>query len=292
MVIQDLQIRSAQVNDIMALNAFLSNEDTVHRHLDWRTHADWLGYQPFHLLLSNNRILAALACPPDPPNVAWVRLFAASYQINTGKAWHLLFEKCHQHLADQPETTIYAAVGVHEWFTNILLENDFNRFQDIIVLEWQKPSPPPRLSLNDLNIRTLTTADLIAVEAIDRLAFEPLWQIRLNGLRAAFQHAAYASVVEKDGVIIGYQITTRNTYSAHLARLAVHPDLQRQGIGQMLVIDLLDHFHRKRMYRITVNTQSDNLASLALYRHLDFKRTGEQFPVLTQKISRVELADS
>ena len=126
----------------------------------------------------------------------------------------------------------------------------------------------------------MTAADLVAVESIDRLAFESLWQIRLTGLAAAFQHAAYASVIEKDGAIIAYQITTQNPYSAHLARLAVHPDLQGQRIGQKLVIDLLDHFHRKRIHHITVNTQSNNLASQALYRSLNFKRTGEQFPVM------------
>ena len=286
MVIQDLQIRSAEEKDLLALNTFLNFGETVHRHLDWRTPADWLGQPPFHLLLSNNRILAALACPPDPPNVAWVRLFAASHHINTGKAWHLLFEKCQQDLAGQPETTLIAAVSIHQWFTDILLECDFNRFQDIIVLEWQQASPPPRQLLNDLNIRAMRAVDLAAVEVIDRLAFQSLWQIRLNGLRAAFQHMAYASVVEKDDTIVGYQITTYNPFGAHLARLAVHPDLQGQGIGQKLVIDLLHHFHRKRVTKITVNTQSDNLASQKLYQNLEFKRTGEQFPVMTRQISR------
>jgi ribosomal protein S18 acetylase RimI-like enzyme len=285
MVIQDLQIRSAEEKDLLALNAFINFGETVHRHLDWRTPADWLGRPPFHLLLSNNRILAALACPPDPPNVAWVRLFATSHHIDTGKAWRLLLEKCQQDLEGQPETTLFAAVSIHQWFADILLECDFNRFQDIIVLEWQQASPPPRQPLNDLNIRTMKAVDLAAVEVIDRLAFQSLWQIRLNGLRAAFQHMAYASVIEKDDSIVGYQITTHNPFSAHLARLAVHPDLQGQGIGQKLVIDLLHHFHQKRVTKITVNTQSDNLASQTLYRNLEFKRTGEQFPVMTRKIS-------
>jgi [ribosomal protein S18]-alanine N-acetyltransferase len=280
MALQDFKIRSAENKDAYALNAFLSFEDTVHRHLDWRAPADWLGCQPYHLLLSKDRLLAALACPPDPPEIAWVRLFAAAQRINTGEAWRLLFEKCQQDLADKATTIIYAAVSLQDWFTNILKDHNFSHYQDIIVLEWQQASPPSRQPMHDLNFRTMTTVDLVSVEIIDRLAFEHLWQIRLNGITAAFQHAAYASVVEKDGAIIAYQITTHTPYSAHLARLAVHPDLQGQRIGQRLVIDLLHYFHQKGIHRITVNTQSDNLASQALYRNLDFKHTGEQFPVL------------
>ena len=285
MVIQDIQIRKAEEKDARALSAFLSFEETVHRHLDWRAPTDWLGRQPYHLILSKDRIMAALACPTDPPNVAWVRLFAASHQINTAQAWQLLFEKCQQDLADQSGKIFVAAVSLHDWFTDILTRNDFIPHQDIIVFEWQQKSPPPRQQLNGLKFRTMTTADLVDVEVIDRLAFEPLWQIRLSGLAAAFQHAAYASIAEKDGAIIGYQITTHNPYGAHLARLAVHPDQQGQRIGQMLVIDLLEHFHQKKIHRITVNTQSDNLASQALYRNLDFKLTGEQFPVLVYNYS-------
>jgi ribosomal protein S18 acetylase RimI-like enzyme len=33
------------------------------------------------------------------------------------------------------------------------------------------------------------------------------------------------------------------------------------------------------MYRLTVNTQSDNAASLALYRKTGFHETGERYPV-------------
>jgi len=33
------------------------------------------------------------------------------------------------------------------------------------------------------------------------------------------------------------------------------------------------------IYKLSVNTQSDNVASLALYQRLGFIRTGEQYPV-------------
>jgi ribosomal protein S18 acetylase RimI-like enzyme len=47
----------------------------------------------------------------------------------------------------------------------------------------------------------------------------------------------------------------------------------------MLLRDLLVQFKRRGALRITVNTQEDNLASIALYERAGFTKTGESFPV-------------
>jgi len=41
----------------------------------------------------------------------------------------------------------------------------------------------------------------------------------------------------------------------------------------------------KGVTRLTVNTQSDNLASLALYEKMGFTVTGEKFPVYCYQVS-------
>ncbi len=122
-------------------------------------------------------------------------------------------------------------------------------------------------------------ADIAEVTALDRAAFDPLWhQTRLE-LEQALIQAAYATVAVLDREIIGYQICTSTPYHAHLARLAVHPDLQRMSIGYAIVRELLEFFLTRRITNITVNTQSDNYASQRLYEKLGFHRTGEAFPV-------------
>ncbi|MBI3362889.1 MAG: GNAT family N-acetyltransferase, partial [Chloroflexi bacterium] len=64
---------------------------------------------------------------------------------------------------------------------------------------------------------------------------------------------------------------------AHLARLAVSPDYQGQGIAAALVADAVSYFERSHADRLTVNTQQDNYASLAVYKRLGFAPTGEMF---------------
>jgi ribosomal protein S18 acetylase RimI-like enzyme len=74
-------------------------------------------------------------------------------------------------------------------------------------------------------------------------------------------------------------MSTQNSRGGHLARLAVQPEEQRHGIARVLVEDLLQAFIDKGINYLTVNTQGDNLASLALYRKFKFQETIERYHV-------------
>jgi ribosomal protein S18 acetylase RimI-like enzyme len=74
-------------------------------------------------------------------------------------------------------------------------------------------------------------------------------------------------------------MTTANHFSAHLARIAVHPALRHQHIAANMIIDMFRYFKRRGVNNVTVNTQDNNHASLALYQSMGFDLTGESFPV-------------
>ena len=127
-------------------------------------------------------------------------------------------------------------------------------------------------------------SDLPDVAKLDAAAFAPLWQNPLDALEKALPQATSATVVEDVQGLIGYQISTANPFGAHLARLAVRPDAQRRGLGSMIVTDLIRRLKKKGVARLTVNTQSDNLSSLALYDKMGFVVTGEKFPVYCYQV--------
>ena len=137
------------------------------------------------------------------------------------------------------------------------------------------------LRYTNLDRADLVEADLSEVEKTDAASFEPLWQNPLETLRRAFAQALYATVAENENRIIGYQISTGGGQRAHLARLAVHPAVQGQGAGRALLNDLFVFLTHIGISRLSVNTQSDNQASLNLYQRMGFARTGEQYPVYT-----------
>jgi RimJ/RimL family protein N-acetyltransferase len=51
-----------------------------------------------------------------------------------------------------------------------------------------------------------------------------------------------------------------------------------------LVSDLIQTFGASQLGRLSVNTQADNSASLALYKKIGFVCTGERLPVLVYPI--------
>lgn len=274
----DLLVRAAGPSE-PGLEEFLNAQIRIHRHLDWRHSLDWLGTQPFFLAEKDGEVLAALACPPDPPSVAWVRLFAHSRSISAAQGWGMVFPAVRQYFRQRTGVRL-VALGLQDWFEGLLVASGFAVQQRIVVLEWEGADPPVLHPTNaPLQIRPMQADDLAAVAVIDQTAFDPLWQISLETLDLAFRQSASSTVAVLNGQMVGYQISTSIPFSGHLARLAVLPGFQRQHIGQALVQHLIAEFLRERVWHITVNTQSDNWSSLALYEKLHFNRTGEEYPV-------------
>ena len=86
-------------------------------------------------------------------------------------------------------------------------------------------------------------------------------------------------VAENEEGLIGYQLSTGGGQRTHLARLAVHAARQGRGVGRALLRDLFARLENHGILKLSVNTQSDNAASLSLYQKMGFVRTGEQYPV-------------
>jgi ribosomal protein S18 acetylase RimI-like enzyme len=273
------EVRPADRNDREQVSSLILLESHVHKHLDWKTPLDWLGRPPFMVLQEGGRLSAALACPPDPPSIAWLRLFVFASHLNGLETWRMLWPAAMQRLEAQGGGTA-AAIVTHPWLEPILLEDGFEPVNHIVLLEMNSQSAPQPQPTADWLIRPMVPGDLPRVVDLDAAAFDPLWRNSLEGLASAFNQACYASVAEDESGLSGYQLSTGGAFGTHLARLAVQPAAQGRGLGAALVHDLIAHIPRDRESRLTVNTQADNKASHALYERLGFRRTGERFPVL------------
>jgi len=219
-----------------------------------------------------------MAAPVDPVGVAWIRVYGASMELPPEKLFPILLERCLKDLEGEPRP-ILAGLGLQEWFKKTLEANNFLLRQQIVVLGWDFKIRQAKPIPENLVIRPMTALDLPSVATVDRLAFKPLWQNSLDALILAFHKASLASVALLDGKIIGYQISTSTPINTHLARLAVNPEFQRRNIGFELVRQMLTDSLKLNSWQVTVNTQGDNIASLALYDSLGFTLTGESFPV-------------
>ena len=283
MIAVSLQVRPAVPQDQHQIANLMFFESHVHRHLDWRAPLEWLGFPCYWVVEDAGRILAVLACPQDPPGVAWVRLFAHAKQLSLEDAWSALWQVAQKEIEKQGGATV-ALIVMHQWLKDLLSKNGFTHTQNIVMLEWKGMRAPETSSLEGVALRTMQPGDLPLVAKLDAAAFKPLWQNTLDALEKALPQATSAIVAEDAQGMVGYQISTANPFGAHLARLAVRPDAQRRGLGSMIVTDLIRRLKKKGVARLTVNTQSDNLSSLALYDKMGFVVTGEKFPVYCYQV--------
>jgi ribosomal protein S18 acetylase RimI-like enzyme len=273
-----VKVRPASEQDRQQLANIIHFETRVHRHLDWRAPLDWIGYEPFLIAESERNIFAALACPPDPEEVAWIRLFAVAAPNSVADAWQTLWPAAHDFLAQYSGTTV-AAIPLQQWFQPFLENSNFYQSHRVVLLSWQRGSEIPAPRTVPIRIRPMTFDDLSVVTRIDAAAFGLIWRNSYDSVCLSFRQSTLATLAEDEEGIKGYQISTASPMGGHLARLAVLPELQGRGIGYALARDALDQFERRGALRVTVNTQEENLYSLSLYARLGFRMTGEKYPV-------------
>ena len=273
-----ISIRKAKKSDQNQLDTLLHFGRYIHKHLDWRPAKDWIESDHYYVGLKKDRIVGALAVPPEPPGVFWLRLFTTSERKKPDEVWKQLWEHAREEILEADLYNI-AALSTRPWMNEFLEGSGFTLNHKVIVLEKHLEINPMAGFEPRVELREMTEDDLEGVEAVDHAAFKPLWQNSLIQLKLGFQQAFSAQVALKDEQIVGYQISTPTPYGAHLARLAVNPEMQGKGVGSTLVYGLFNSFLAQKTGRITVNTQQTNSVSQTLYLKTGFSLTGDEYPV-------------
>lgn len=275
-----LQVRAAQQSDRALLNHLLHSNAKMHTHLDWHSPQSWLGKRPFHIVTHGDAAAGALAAPPDPLDTSWIRFAAISNGFTLNQVFDPIWLPTLSALRDLNVKQI-ACMLLDDWFVPQLKKWGFAQINDVIVL-----SRPLKVSarvavqpsLKGLRIRPAKNSDLNAIFKVDA-AFDPPWHYSKDTLMQAMSQVEFSSIAELNNEIVGYQISSGGRQGGHLARLAVNPKFQGQGVGRMLMMTIADHFDRLGAPYISVNTQHDNLASIKLYRAFGFLPTGDHYPV-------------
>ena len=275
---QKRAVIKATIEHKLDISRFLNQNHLIHRHLDWFSPLDWLGQQPFLVERNQDHIQAIMLTTPEVDEATWIRLFSAENNLSIQDTWDRLLSKTILMLKDVNISQL-AALSFSGWFNDLLLRSNFYHQNTIVVLEWKGDLQDRAIAAPHIHIRPMRPEDLPKIEHIDRLAFSSLWQNSLRGLTKAYKQPGICTVATNHNRIIGYQISTAVTIQGHLARLAVHPEHQGQGVASALVLDLLKQLARLGVWCVTVNTQSDNNPSLALYDKFGFKPTPETIPV-------------
>jgi ribosomal protein S18 acetylase RimI-like enzyme len=274
----DYTVRTAIPTDRSRIANLIHFGSFIHQHLDWKPALDWIGSKPYLIAEKGRDIHATLACPPDLPDITWVRLFAVGPGIDLGVAWHLLWEVAEKEI-DQIGKLRIAVISLQSWLNGLLETSHFEHTDNVIVLVWDHTTVIPSPHRAVVNIRPMLPEDLETIIAIDHEAFGVVWKNSMESLELAYQQSSLATVAETENEIVGYQYSTASTMGGHLARLAVKANMQGNGVGYALVHQALNYFKNEGYRHVTVNTQQKNAASLGLYFKAGFTLTGEAYRV-------------
>lgn len=176
-----------------------------------------------------------------------------------------------------------AFVGAERWLLDGLAAHGFVHRESIVTMQkgtWSVPSRGNR----QLVVRPATGADLAEMLAIDERAFVPLWRNTTSTLTEHLNRNDYLCVGELQGRIVGYACASLAGRHGHLARLAVHPRFQGQGVGARLLAEAIAFFRRERVYGITLNTQQSNVRARRLYEWFGFVALGREAEVWVSRL--------
>lgn len=122
--------------------------------------------------------------------------------------------------------------------------------------------------------------DLSAVLQIDRQSFPLPWPERSYRFELSKNPAAHLMVadLDEDGqqAVIGFIGCWIIVDEVHISTLAVHPDHRRQGVGERLLLEMLDHVISKGVETASLEVRESNQAAISLYQKHGFSIEGRK----------------
>ncbi|MEM8637974.1 MAG: ribosomal protein S18-alanine N-acetyltransferase [Cyanobacteria bacterium P01_G01_bin.54] len=129
-----------------------------------------------------------------------------------------------------------------------------------------------------LSLKPLAIADAPAAVALDQLSLGGLWS--LDGYQREIESPNSELLLlcagPKSVLPLGLGCLWRIVDEAHITLLLVHPDYQRQGLGQLLLWALLVKAKQQQMARATLEVRAGNEAAIALYQKFGFAEVGRR----------------
>lgn len=156
---------------------------------------------------------------------------------------------------------------------------------EAIVAIQGAPGDVARPPLPDgVSLRLGTLADIPELVELDACCFDEFWRYGACEFEefSATERLAIAETPARlapDGrpAIVGYTLTTASRGAATLARLGVHPDARRRGLGAALLGDAAAWAQRAQAATISLCTQESNSASRSLYSSAGLREVEERY---------------
>ena len=134
----------------------------------------------------------------------------------------------------------------------------------------------------EITIQPISVDEIESILILDRLCFGGLWSIdsyrrELTNDNSHFIGVSVAKSLEPElNGLIGFGCFWAILDEAHITLLGIHPQYQRQGLGKLLLIALLDKARTIEMARSTLEVRASNQGAIDLYEKYGFQTVGRR----------------
>ncbi|MEA5420226.1 ribosomal protein S18-alanine N-acetyltransferase [Spirulina sp. CCNP1310] len=137
------------------------------------------------------------------------------------------------------------------------------------------------MTFPNLRIQPVTPADLAAVVELDRQCLGGMWGLEsyrreIESPNSELWVLSPALDDPQTPALIGLGCFWAILEEAHITLLMIHPDYHRQGLGQLLLWQLLAQAARRGQARATLEVRASNEGAIALYEKFGFQRIGRR----------------
>lgn len=126
-----------------------------------------------------------------------------------------------------------------------------------------------------MTIVTMEARHVPQIAALEKRFFSAPWDE--GSVASELSNELSCWLVAEDGEkVAGYVGSQTVLGESDMMNLAVHPDCQRQGIGEKLVLALIDGLKARGSHCLTLEVRESNLPAQSLYEKLGFQEVGRR----------------
>ena len=111
------------------------------------------------------------------------------------------------------------------------------------------------------------------VAQLEKLCFSDPWSEKSIASELSNKLALWLVAVDGDSVA-GYVGSQTVIDETDMMNIAVHPDIRRKGIGEMLVFRLVEELDSMGSHALMLEVRASNVPAISLYEKLGFKQAG------------------
>ncbi len=123
-----------------------------------------------------------------------------------------------------------------------------------------------------VHIRWMIRRDMSEVLQIENRCFEFPW-FEEDFIRCLRQRNCIGMVAEHEDRVVGFMIYELHKTRLHILNFAVHPDVQRMGVGSQMIAKLVSKLSFQRRTRVLLEVRETNLDAQLFFRNNGFRAT-------------------